>query len=74
MIPHASSHPKELEIFTEVFIKADDLNKALEHFSNFVFDDITSISNFEDMHIIKEFIFYSFETKGDVSKNVKKGW
>ncbi|EGR30842.1 hypothetical protein IMG5_122430, partial [Ichthyophthirius multifiliis] len=87
LFPYASSHPKDLEIFCEVFVTAQNKDVALDAFTKFVkkyykylyiqikqvSEDVITISKEKTMNIIKEFIFYKSDSHSQ-KKNIKKGW
>jgi hypothetical protein len=61
-----------LEINCECFIDTISTDAGMEVFANFVYEDFMGIQNKKDMHLIKEFIFYSYNET--TKKTVKKGW
>ncbi|KAL4502433.1 hypothetical protein ABPG72_012020 [Tetrahymena utriculariae] len=73
LFPYASSHSKDLEIFCEVFINCGSVEQAIDSFAKFILQDIISISDQQNQHIIKEFVFYSYNQEAS-KKYEKKGW
>lgn len=45
----------------------------MEKFAQFVYDDLLSVTNKQDLHIIKELVLYRYD-EASAKKNLKKSW
>ena len=69
ILEHPDSASRPLEIAAEVFFIWDDLNDTRHAFTNYVFDDVVSLTNVKDLHLVRSF-FLKRNKRGE-EKNVE---
>ena len=69
ILEHPDSVSRPLEIAAEVFFIWDDLNDTRHAFTNYVFDDVVSLTNVKDLHLVRSF-FLKRNKRGE-EKNVE---